>query len=147
METINIKRSNIKDINDIYLIEIVSFKKPWNYIYFYSCFIHPNIKIYKALLKNKIVGFIIINEEEEASIHILNLAVHPDYRNKKIASNLLNHVIALYKNNYKKFYLEVRISNEIAISLYKKFGFKIEKIIKNYYGENEDAYLMILEIY
>ncbi len=45
---------------------------------------------------------------------------------------------------YRNINLEVRISNQKAINLYKKYGFKIVTIRKNYYQDNhEDAYLMI----
>lgn len=145
MQNIKILISDLKDINEIYSIEILSFEKPWNFMYFYSCYIHPQIKVFKATIKKKIIGFIIIREEE-ASIHILNLAVHPNYRNKKVGTDIINFIIDLYKNKFNKFYLEVRINNSVAISLYKKFGFKIEKLLKNYYGENKDGYLMLLEI-
>lgn len=43
--------------------------------------------------------------------------------------------------------LEVRVSNESAIKLYEKFGFKNVGIRKNYYQDNfEDAYLMVREM-
>ena len=42
--------------------------------------------------------------------------------------------------------LEVRVSNQIAIHVYEKCGFKIESIRKNYYDNHEDAYLMIKEL-
>ena len=39
--------------------------------------------------------------------------------------------------------LEVRVSNEKAIGLYKKFGFSLAGIRKEYYEDNkEDAYIM-----
>ena len=42
--------------------------------------------------------------------------------------------------------LEVRVSNKVAIGLYKSFGFEEKAIRKNYYVDNhEDAYLMIKE--
>ena len=48
---------------------------------------------------------------------------------------------------YANINLEVRISNQKAIKLYEKCGFKIVAIRKNYYQDNhEDAYLMIKEM-
>ena len=42
--------------------------------------------------------------------------------------------------------LEVRVSNSVAINLYKSFGYKILTTRKNYYENNEDAYLMYKEL-
>ena len=49
--------------------------------------------------------------------------------------------------NYKKIFLEVRVSNEKAINFYEKFGFSKDAIRNNYYTDNsEDALLMSLSI-
>ena len=42
-------------------------------------------------------------------------------------------------------FLEVRVSNDVARELYKKFGFREAFIRKNYYGD-EDAIVMILDL-
>ena len=43
--------------------------------------------------------------------------------------------------------LEVRVSNDKAIALYKKNGFETVALRKNYYEDNhEDAYLMIKQM-
>ena len=43
--------------------------------------------------------------------------------------------------------LEVRVSNDKAISLYRKYGFETVALRKNYYEDNhEDAYLMIKQL-
>ena len=76
--------------------------------------------------------------------HIISIAVLSEYRNKGIGSALLTKAIELMKENYdiKKVYLEVRVSNEDAIRLYNKFGFRIKDVISHYYRDGEDAYLM-----
>ena len=43
--------------------------------------------------------------------------------------------------------LEVRVSNEIAINLYKSCGFRIVTTRKKYYENGEDAYLMLKDLY
>lgn len=62
-----------------------------------------------------------------------------EYRNKKIATKLLEYLFSKY--NYICS-LEVKCDNEEAIKLYKKFNFEIITIRKNYYG-NVDGYLMV----
>ena len=71
-----------------------------------------------------------------------NFCVLDDYRNKGIGTKLLAHLISL-AINYRviNITLEVRVSNNIAINLYKKFGFREVALRKYYYGD-EDGILM-----
>ncbi len=76
--------------------------------------------------------------------HIISLAVRPEVRRKGIATHLMTYAMKHMKEYYgaKEYYLEVRVSNTPAISLYKKLGFQIINVIKGYYHDGEDAYLM-----
>jgi ribosomal-protein-alanine N-acetyltransferase len=76
--------------------------------------------------------------------HITNVAVHPDFRRRGIGealvSVLLDHTV---RNGILSHTLEVRASNEAAITLYSKFGFQPAGFRKNYYEDNgEDAIIM-----
>ena len=75
-------------------------------------------------------------------IEIEYIIVDDNFKRKGIGTILLNEI---EKNNIKNITLEVRESNVDAINFYKKNGFKIEAIRKNYY-ENENGYLMMKEI-
>lgn len=75
-------------------------------------------------------------------IEIEYIVIDSDYRRKGIATKLLKEI---EKNDIKNITLEVKESNLIAINFYKKNGFKIEAIRKNYYG-NENGYLMLKEL-
>jgi ribosomal-protein-alanine N-acetyltransferase len=46
----------------------------------------------------------------------------------------------------KQGFLEVRVTNEAAISLYKKLGFEVTRTINGYYSDGEDAYVMTKKI-
>lgn len=65
--------------------------------------------------------------------------VKEEYRNKKIATKLLEY---LFENYNYSCTLEVRCDNISAINLYKKFNFEIINVRKNYY-KNTDGYLML----
>ena len=77
--------------------------------------------------------------------HIVSLAVVPEMRRKGIGTSLMKRALEALYNVYKvdEYYLEVRVSNTPAISLYKKLGFKPAKVIRGYYLDGEDAYLMV----
>lgn len=94
-------------------------------------------------LNDKIVGILnysIIYERAEINY----IFVLPDYRNKKIASKLLDVMIKKCKI-CENITLEVRKSNDIAINLYVKYGFEKVAIRKNYY-KSEDGILMMLVV-
>lgn len=75
-------------------------------------------------------------------IEIEYIIVDEVYRRKGIGKKLLN---SIELNNIKNITLEVRESNSVAIDFYKKNGFKIATVRKNYYG-NENGYLMLKEL-
>jgi len=96
-----------------------------------------------AVVDNKVVGYAgmwkIIDEG-----HITNIAVHPDYRGRKVGRKLLNGLIAnARKSRLKLLTLEVRISNDIARKLYETSGFEVVGQRRRYYADNnEDAIIM-----
>ena len=58
--------------------------------------------------------------------------------------SLMTRAMEAMKKYYgaEEYYLEVRVSNEPAIRLYKKLGFNVVKVLQGYYLDGEDAYLM-----
>lgn len=65
---------------------------------------------------------------------ITNVCVAPKYRKMGIADKLLNELLDIGReNNIDVFFLEVRESNQPAISLYEKNGFRKISIRKNFY--------------
>ncbi len=76
--------------------------------------------------------------------HIVSLAVLPEARRRGVATELMKRAMEAMKSQYgaDEYYLEVRVSNEPAIKLYKKLGFRAVRVLTRYYGDGEDAYLM-----
>ena len=87
--------------------------------------------------ENKVVGYIGIEKILDET-HIINMAVDPEYRGKGIGKRLMQHVL----NDEDVFFLEVRVSNENAKNVYKKYGFEVIETRKGYYADGEDAYVM-----
>ena len=75
---------------------------------------------------------------------MMNVAVHPDYRKQGIATALiLGLVEELRKRGSRSLTLEVRASNETAISVYSKLDFQEVGRRKNYYrNPREDALIL-----
>ncbi|RJO62213.1 MAG: ribosomal-protein-alanine N-acetyltransferase [Dehalococcoidia bacterium] len=82
-----------------------------------------------------------------SEMHVINLAVHPDYRHKGIGEILLIHAIELsVELKAILITLEVRVSNLAAQELYSKYGFSERGVRRAYYLDNrEDAVIMTLD--
>ena len=80
--------------------------------------------------------------------HVISIAVSPEHRNEGVGSALIEKALRAMQFFYgaKNCYLEVRVSNENAIGLYRKVGFKVEKTIKGYYSDGENAHTMSRKI-
>jgi len=71
-----------------------------------------------------------------------DIIVKEEYRNKGIGNKLMSYLVSVAINKrVVNITLEVRKSNDIAINMYKKFGFREVALRKFYYG-NEDGILM-----
>lgn len=133
-----------KDIDDIVRIEQESFPTPWSREAFENELIKNRFAVYTVLEDEEgVFGYcgmwVIIDEA-----HITNIALLPKYRGKKLGEALLRKVMEIAKEKgAKTMTLEVRVSNDIAQSLYRKLGFQNGGIRKNYYTDNqEDALIM-----
>ncbi|MBQ9854262.1 MAG: GNAT family N-acetyltransferase [Bacilli bacterium] len=79
-------------------------------------------------------------------MEIDNIEVLEEHRNKGIGSKLMAHLISIaISYHVVNITLEVRVSNEIARNLYKKYGFREVALRKFYYGD-EDGILMEKQI-
>ncbi len=79
--------------------------------------------------------------------HITTIAVHPDYRGKGLGElELVSLIDIAYQIGAKWVTLEVRVSNHVAQSLYRKYGFREAGMRHQYYSDNqEDAIIMWTE--
>ena len=134
------------DLEEAYKIELDVNPSPWKYETFLSSFEvgHKGLICKKD---NLMVGFIIFSPISPEA-HILSISVRNEMQSKGIGTLLLKSMLDQCKvMNYKKIFLEVRVSNEKAINFYEKFGFSKDAIRNNYYTDNsEDALLMSLSI-
>jgi ribosomal-protein-alanine N-acetyltransferase len=76
--------------------------------------------------------------------HVATIAVDPDHRGRGLGALLLASLIERAADlGARRATLEVRVSNETAQGLYRKYGFQIVERRRRYYSDNnEDAYLM-----
>lgn len=139
---INTREANENDIDAIFEIEKSTFKNPWSKPSLYYEIVEDELsKVFVVERDDKLVGYIgfmIIFDE----IHIANVAVDEEYRGEGFGNLLMETITQFADENSLKVTLEVNEHNEVAISLYKKFGFKNSGRRKNYYGIDQDAFIM-----
>ena len=134
-----------EDIRSLANIESACFSSPWKESSFRDSLKNSNTvwRFFLAKDKNGAVGYGgVYSVIDEA--FITNIAVMPEFRRRKIASSLIECIISYCrKYSIKRLMLEVRVSNDAAISLYKKFGFERVGLRKRFYtNPSEDAIIM-----
>ena len=130
-------------LDDVYIIETECFSHPWSKQSLEEELNNETSLFLVAKEENEVIGYIgmsIVIDEG----YIFNVAVRESYRNKGVATALINELVTYgKKNNFSFITLEVRESNLPAISLYSKFGFIKAGERKNYYSNpTENAILM-----
>ena len=134
-----IKIATIKDLNTLFEIESRVFSNDSFALSKNSLRYHlKNNIVFKITKEEKLAGYILWLKRKDY-YRLYSLAIDNDFRGLGLASKLLEY--SLENLEKEKFSLEVKVSNLDAIRLYKKFGFKVSKILKDYY-EDSDGYLM-----
>src|SRR4030067_3086410 len=79
--------------------------------------------------------------------HVVSVAVLPDYRRKGMGKALMLQAMEGMKQySAKQCYLEVRVTNQEAITLYKQLGLEITRTIHGYYADGEDSFVMTADL-
>jgi len=157
MQTFEIRKARLEDLDSV--IEINRKELPENYPheFFYDMLKTHGDFFFVAEVNGRIVGYVMSRIESGFSFsypspfyqkgHVVSLAVSSEFRRMGIGTSLMQATHnEMRKRGIKEVYLEVRVDNYPAISLYKKLGYSIVKQIPFYYADGTDAYLMILKL-
>ena len=92
-----------------------------------------------------VIGYVLFWIKYETQGHIISIAVDKNYRRLKAGTRLLSKAIQVLMNfDIGSIYLEVNENNKEAYEFYKEFNFKVDRIVPNYYENNEGAIVMYL---
>jgi len=140
---LEIRRLALDDLDDVEAIEKRAYGTPWSRSMFASELAKPASICLGAFEGDRLVGYV-INSRYVDAWHVMNVAVSPSHQRRGIATQLLEHLFDLTRDDERRGYtLEVRISNADAIRLYEKLGFEPRGIRRGYYTDNrEDALIM-----
>jgi len=140
------------DLKDVVTIEGLSFTIPWSEEMFKSELSLDFTHNFTGRLSLNGTGDIIVGYIcswlFHGEAHILNIAVHPDYRRMGLGTHLMQFFINLCRTKkLKTLTLDVRSSNHPAIGMYRKMGFRKRGLRPHYYADNgEDALIMALKL-
>lgn len=140
----NMNESHVRQISEL---EKLCFHDPWSENSIASELGNRLSVWLVAMDEDKVVGYVgsqtVIDETD-----MMNIAVHPGYRNRGVATALIVELTQQLKmRGSRGLMLEVRESNSAAISLYEKHGFLQVGCRRNYYrNPRENALILRKEL-
>lgn len=144
---IKLRKMDLSDIQFVYNEEVKIFGKSLGEKTLYNEIMYNDLSYYfVALIDGKRAGYVgswltIPNAE------ILNMFVSEEYRGMGIGYSLMEKIIEICNDQeIENLTLEVRKSNIYALKLYTSLGFVNAAVRKKYYGDGEDALLMIKKL-
>jgi [ribosomal protein S18]-alanine N-acetyltransferase len=145
MTAVDIRRLQMGDLDAIERIERASYPTPWSRSMFVGEISKPSSICLGAFDPEsaQLIGYVIVSRYVDAW-HVMNVAVEPRDRRHGVATMLLDRLFELTAGDERRgFTLEVRVSNDGAIRLYERVGFRGRGVRRGYYTDNrEDALIM-----
>ncbi len=144
--------ANMDFLDRVVEVEQSCFSDPWPTSAFLAEFSHP-WSYFKVLVRDKhskgtrVDGYIIAWMLPD-DMHLLKMAVLPNWRRKGLARFMLDDCLMTFGNcGGGVASLEVRPSNSAALALYSSFGFRQVAVRRGYYSkDHEDALLLLKDI-
>jgi ribosomal-protein-alanine N-acetyltransferase len=138
---IDVRRLTFADLPQVVAIERRAFTSPWSLAMFVLELSKPSGICLAAEVERELAGYLICSRYDTVW-HVMNVAVEPSLRRRRIATTLIETLIARVERD-AQLTLEVRRSNAGAIELYERFGFRAAGVRRRYYQDNgEDALVM-----
>lgn len=131
------------EVQKVAELEAECFSEPWSINAFKEVLNTPYRIHFIAKQDDKVIGECMLSDIAKEG-EITNVAVRDEFRQQGVAIKLLERALQEGQNRQIEAYtLEVRKNNLAAVKLYKKFGFKVEGIRKDFYDHpKEDALIM-----
>jgi [ribosomal protein S18]-alanine N-acetyltransferase len=131
------------DLEVVAAIERRSFTLPWSPAIFSAQLARETGIALVCEVGGRIVAYLIADMFVDVW-HLMNVAVDAPFRRQHAASELIEAYFAITeRRGHRGHTLEVRVSNQSAIELYRSFGFVATGVRPGYYSDDrEDALIM-----
>jgi ribosomal-protein-alanine N-acetyltransferase len=139
---VDVRDLTYADLPRVIAIERRAFPTPWSLAMFVLELSKSSGVCLAAVHDGRLVGYLICSRYDTVW-HVMNVAVDVDRQHKGVASALLAELYERVDDDRARFTLEVRRSNDVAIHLYEREGFRAAGLRRRYYQDNgEDALVM-----
>ncbi len=140
--SVEVRELAYADLPRVIAIERRAFPTPWSLAMFVLELSKSSGICLAAVHQRRLVGYLICSRYDTVW-HVMNVAVDVDHQHKGVASALLAELYERVNDEAARFTLEVRRSNDVAIHLYEREGFRAAGLRRRYYQDNgEDALVM-----
>ncbi len=141
-----IRKFTPKDLKRVFEIENMSFQQSYGINMFQQLY-ELGVGFLVIELDEYVIGYVIFWTKYENQGHIISIAVDKNYRRLGAGSKLLLRAISILSLlNISAIYLEVNENNNGAVEFYKRFDFKIDRVVPNYYDNKDGAIVMYLPV-
>lgn len=151
-EPFTIRQFHPDDIKEVVSVNLRCLPENYPDQFFMGLYYHAPKAFFVAEYEGEVIGYIMCRIERGISGfgrmpvkkgHIVSVAVLHALRRKGIGIALINAGMeGMMSYGASEFFLEVRKTNEEAIAVYEKLGYNVRRVLRGYYRDGEDAYLM-----
>jgi [ribosomal protein S18]-alanine N-acetyltransferase len=160
---LRVRRMTGRDIAAVVALDRQVFTDPWpESAYVQEVYFNPQARYFvletgetvagrgwyspRRKVGSRVVGFVGMRVEGRRG-HISTLAVRSEWRGQGLGEALLLLAIdQAIEDGAQVVSLEVRVSNDVALRLYEKWGFAPRSQLVGYYANGEDAFLMQAQV-
>ncbi|MBI5570801.1 MAG: ribosomal protein S18-alanine N-acetyltransferase [Desulfomonile tiedjei] len=136
-------RMQLGDLDAVLSIESTSFAQAWSRNMFLEEMANDTARVIVFKANGKLVGYLCFWKVVDEA-HLLNIAVHPDFRGRGLGREIMAHLETLCRQEgLTTIILEVARRNGRARNLYRKCGFETTGFRKNYYPAIKDDALIM----
>ncbi|MEM3857711.1 MAG: ribosomal protein S18-alanine N-acetyltransferase [Thermoprotei archaeon] len=155
MLSVEVRPAELAEVDDVIRLNRLTLPENYPPQFFYELYNQFPLAFMTAKSGAATVGYAMMRIEKSFAMfkwvnraHVISIAVHPAFRRMGIGRALMEKACSASNSNYQasEVYLEVRVTNEPAISLYRSMGFTIQSTNRCYYSDGEDAYVMRAEL-
>ncbi len=143
MINLTIAKMEQEHVDDVAELERICFSTPWTKENLQDALEYDTSYFFVALEDEKVIGYVGVSVISD-SCFINNIAVYPEYRRQGVGKALMKIAILTADAMGTGFIsLEVRESNYAAQNLYRKLGFEVMGLRKDFYRHPKEHALIM----
>ena len=139
-----IKKLGVENLDTILALEKLCFPEPdrWKEEDWRRLLERDRDTYYAMMDGGRLIGNVFICNwlGERDYVKIMNVSVHPDYRNQGVACRLLNRVTEdMTKLGMRRFCGETRFANKAMQQAFEKCGYKLDRSEEHYFHDPDES--------